>query len=365
MPNAVNWIWITRTSVGAVAVRCIAVLTTALILTTTNVHAELVGYWSFDDTLDDSSGQGNTGTLIGDPVFDDDVSALLGGGRSMVFDGDDAVDLGNPDILNFGTSDFTIAAWAKKVGGSSRGNVYSNGGDNSGGVRTVLAIGESGGAGSVVLTLDDDTNKRQPRSGNPREAGFNPTSAPDDEWGHLVGLRAGNEARVYFNGVLGDLIMLPNGYDLSGMSQLPSYIGVGASANSNPIGAFLKWFTGKIDEVAIWNEALDDDFISFLSLGGAIIEAPTNPGDFNADGQLDMADFLIMAENFNESFPFNESFAKGDQTRDRKVDLADFLEIREIFNAAQPGALASVPEPSCLVLLGCGALCLLGRRRRR
>ena len=76
-----------------------------------------------------------------------------------------------------------------------------------------------------------------------------------------------------------------------------------------------------------------------------------------------MADFLILAENFNESFPFEESFAKGDQTRDGKVDLADFLETRLLFNAAQQGALASVPEPSSLALMSLGALCLLARRR--
>ncbi len=75
-----------------------------------------------------------------------------------------------------------------------------------------------------------------------------------------------------------------------------------------------------------------------------------DPGDFNADGQVDLADFLVMAGNFNESFSVVESFEKGDQTRDGIVDLADFLEARQIFNAAQQGTLASVPEPAGLTL---------------
>ena len=50
------------------------------------------------------------------------------------------VDLGNPDILNFSDNDFTIASWMKVPELLfQRGNIFSNGGDNGGGVRYVLA----------------------------------------------------------------------------------------------------------------------------------------------------------------------------------------------------------------------------------
>ena len=82
-----------------------------------------------------------------------------------------------------------------------------------------------------------------------------------------------------------------------------------------------------------------------------------DPGDFNDDGAVDLADFSIMAENFNMSFSVVDSFARGDQTRDGNVDLADFLAVRTIFSA--PAGAASVPEPaglslamSCVLLLG-------------
>ena len=256
--------------------RLLAVMAITGLFVTPSLHADLVGYWNFDDNISDLSGQGNNGQLIGDPVYDGDVPAQLGSGKSMLFDGDDAVILGNPAILNFGTGDFTISAWSKKDSSvDQRGNVYSNGGDNGGGIRSVLAIGEFiVHPQSVVLTLDDNSDKIQPRSGDPRGTGFDPINAPDDQWSHIIGMRAGNEARVYVNGVLADMVILPNGYDLSGQSQLPAYIGVGASANSDPIGAFEKFYTGRIDDVSIWDTALSANDISFLTAGGDVLPIP-------------------------------------------------------------------------------------------
>lgn len=330
----------------------------------TAARSELVGWWALDGDLLDSSGQGNDGTMIGDPTFDADVPGALGSGMSMDFDGDDAIDLGNPAILDFGVGDWTISAWAKKVGGSDRGNIYSKGGDNGGGIRTVLAIGETGTGQSLVLTtdVDQDTGAKQQAISTSGEIGDFPTV--DDEWNHVLGMRSGDEIRVYLNGVLADTTPLRTDppYDLGGTSQLPAYIGVGADAASDPQGAFLKWFTGKIDDVAIWNEALSDDFIAGLASGvppGAGL--PDLFGDFNADGTLDLADYEIMLANFYTGSTHEE----GNMNLRGTVDLEDFRQFREAFNAA--GGTASVPEPSALALLFLGIACLVGRAvvRRR
>lgn len=331
---------------------------------TQRATAELVGYWPLNGDFTDLSGQGNDGEAVGAPEFDDDVFEAFGG-QSLRLNGEDAVLLGNPDILNFGTGDFTISAWAKKDAGG-RGNVYSNGGDNGGGIRSVLAIGETGGPDAVVLTLDvndGDGAKRQSVSTDESD-GFPALTATDEEWNHIVGMRAGDESRVYVNGELADIISLREGYDLSGMSQIPSYIGVGASAASDPIGALEKWYVGFIDEVAIWDEALSDEFIVNLAGGAPILEDIENPGDFNMDGQVTLADFLIMADNFNEKFPIAESFAKGDASRDGRIDLSDFIILRAAFGGAGEPAAASVPEPSGVCLAMFGLLALASRRRR-
>ena len=106
--------------------------------------------------------------------------------------------------------------------------------------------------------------------------------------------------------------------------------------------------------------------------GNAILHAailaragePVTPGDFNSDGNIDLADFAIMVENFNGT---GKSFAEGDNNFNRRVDLEDFIQFRDLFAGANPGGGGqAVPEPGspAALLLG-GTLATLFRRSRR
>ena len=124
-----------------------------------SARADLLGYWPMEGDTKDQTSNGLDGELIGDAAFVDDVPEALGGGMSLllnteftldggVSEGDiDAegnpgyVDLGNPDILNFSDNDFTIASWMKVPEVLfQRGNIFSNGGDNSGGVSVCFGL---------------------------------------------------------------------------------------------------------------------------------------------------------------------------------------------------------------------------------
>ncbi len=120
---------------------------------------------------------------------------------------------------------------------------------------------------------------------------------------------------------------------------------------------------GRIDEFAIWDEALTDEDIIALSKGGQVLPLPEPLGDFNGDKLVDTADFLIMAANFGLKFSRDDSITKGDFNGDTRVNLKDFLGFRTLINSQQ-GATAAVPEPNSLALLGIVGGWLLVRRRR-
>lgn len=93
------------------------------------------------------------------------------------------------------------------------------------------------------------------------------------------------------------------------------------------------------------------------------VDRPGDPGDFDQNGTVDMADFALLRDNLNDRFSLAESFGKGDNNRDGLVDLHDFIEFRAIFNG-EAGS-AAVPEPAAIVLVCLAALGALPWVRRR
>lgn len=126
---------------------------------------------------------------------------------------------------------------------------------------------------------------------------------------------------------------------------------------SNPGGDGL-FFAGVIDELALYNIALDQETI----MAHALIEPRDPPGDFNDDGEMNLADFEILLANFGLRFGRDDAINHGDFNRDQFVDLADFRDFRAAFNA--PAGAAAVPEPHSILLL-CMAAMSAGLLRRR
>jgi hypothetical protein len=214
-----------------------------------------VALWKLDDgdgtTAVDSSSNGNDGTLNGDPQW---VTGMING--ALEFDGvDDYVDCGNPTVLDFGTGDFTVAAWIQTTSTQQQKTVYAKGGDNSGGIRYTLAMGEAND-NKMTLTTDDDKSKKQAKGA---------TIVNDGLWHHVVGMRYGNTSLVYVDGVLDGSVDLPEGYDLSGTSQANAYIGAIDGASDPANVALEKFFNGTIDDVHIYDWALSDAEISLIA----------------------------------------------------------------------------------------------------
>jgi hypothetical protein len=99
---------------------------------------------------------------------------------------------------------------------------------------------------------------------------------------------------------------------------------------------------------------------------------PFAKGDFDVDGEINVDDWVILRTNQLanlSSFSLAEAYRRGDLNGDKLSDHADFVEFKTLFDAANgAGAfadmLASVPEPSSVLLLSAAGIFGLSVRRR-
>jgi len=121
---------------------------------------------------------------------------------------------------------------------------------------------------------------------------------------------------------------------------------------------------GVIELGVFGNAGLGDDPALFTSTGLWTIVPGADDADFDADNDVDGADFLTWQRGF-ESFGFQPS---GDASRDDFIDALDLSIWEDQFgNVSSPLAVSiTVPEPGTLLLV-CTALgmCAAATRRRR
>ena len=279
---------------------------------TSPTNAELVGWWRLDEgsgtVARDSSGNGNNGTLQGNPQW---TTGMLGG--ALQFDGDDYVNCGNQNVLNFGTGDWTVSAWIKTTQ-IDKGTIFAKGGDNSGGIRYTLATHEAN-ANKLTLTVDDNTTKVQ---------ALGATVVIDGQWYHVAAMRQGTTISVYVNGVLDGTTTVSSGYNLSGTSQHDALIG---AMTAHDTGGLIKYYIGVIDDVRVYSQALTPDELRSAMSGGKgfpLAKGPTPP-----DGAVITAtwasldwtpgDFAVshdvyVGENFADVNVGTSSAFRGNQT---------------------------------------------------
>jgi hypothetical protein len=97
----------------------------------------------------------------------------------------------------------------------------------------------------------------------------------------------------------------------------------------------------------------------------------TAPGDFNVDGKVDAADYVVWRKSDGAA---TAMFTEGDGDLDGDVDDADFNLWRSNYgfvrqplspNAGSGSGTAAVPEPSAAALLLVGLCVLVSRLKRR
>ncbi|MBI2591682.1 MAG: hypothetical protein HYW34_03330 [Candidatus Brennerbacteria bacterium] len=220
----------------------------------------LVGYWKFDDgsgiTALDSSGVGNTGTVVNGPVWTAGKSA-----GALDFDGvDDYVSVANSTTLNINGNVLTISAWIKPdvVGGSTNATFV-----RKANITDKFILRNDALANGVTFVIDTGTNSFVTNVGT-LQTGI---------WQLVTAIYDGSNMRVHINASQVGSPTAKTGTLVSDTD--PLYIG----AN----GGTLQFFNGIIDEVRIYNRALSDSEVKQLYEDtGILIRLKNDPAKIKA-----------------------------------------------------------------------------------
>ena len=209
---------------------------------------DCVGEWKLDegielkginanagDLVNDTSGNGNTGTISGDPVWQSGVN----GYSALDFDGvDDYVEVADSDTLDI-TDAITVEAWVSLKGGSQT-MIRKNGNDWL--LEWVGTMPQWG-----VLTSDGWYLLNG--SGDYASLNLN-------QWYHIIGTYNGVESKIYIDGQEAATPISCSGTIITS----DSFLRIGNWAG--------EIFNGFIDEVRIYSEALSAEQIKENYLAG-------------------------------------------------------------------------------------------------
>ena len=259
-----------------------------------NTSADLVAHWKFDESsgsvAHDTSGNGNNGTLKGDPHW---VAGKIGGAIQLDGDGD-YVDVGSVGIS--GTDQRTMAGWVKASttdipawtsvfgfvpDGDTDGTYYDIEVDDAGNYIVFV-----GGWGSIFIPVDT-------------------------QWHHFALTYTGAGGSWYLDGQLVD--------SLDGEVGTIDRVRIGARlSNSN-------YFPGLIDDVRIYNTVLTLTEIKKLMAGSRAYDPSPPDGVLYVDtwvslgwlpGNNAVSHDVYFGENFADVNDGTESTFQGNQTEE-------------------------------------------------
>jgi hypothetical protein len=271
----------------------------------------LVGYWPLDDLSgDDASGNGLHGEVMG--VIDTTEDRLGNPTGAMLFSGfaDDFVDLGDEEAFQM-TGAMSVSAWV----------ILDSANVNNGRI-----IAKSGLGGSRSWSLNIESGNSDPTfqiaiDGNANLSVSDIDPLPQDEWVHMTGVyRPGDRTEIYVNGELKEFLDVGIPDEQFSDNGLPVLIG-----SRNQCGN-CGWM-GSIDDVALWNRALDEAEVVQLfqnGIGGAL------PGDFDGDGTLHADDLdELTRQAAGAAHP-----AAYDLNQDAMVNEMDIgIWVKDLFNS--------------------------------
>jgi methionine-rich copper-binding protein CopC len=193
--------------------------------------------------IKDSTRYHNHGSPQGGMTVGDSVAGKLGNGNALDFDGsNDYINLGDTDVVDFGTGDFEFSAWAKTNNTATQQMLFGK--DTIGARQFEFRTSGTGGVRFSYWTSGSMVYRDQA------------SILQDTSWHHVVALKRGTSFEIYQDGSLAG----------SGTTG-GSHGSVDATSASLRIGSreysgFQSYFDGQIDEARIANRANSAAWIS-------------------------------------------------------------------------------------------------------
>jgi len=228
-------------------------------------NATIVATWLFDEgsgqTVKDSSGNKNDGTITGDSVWSDGKF-----GKALEFNGQNTiVDCGNGANLDFnGQKNFSISAWVKSNNENmASGMIVWKALGCSTWAQYGFGVGDIEGVGSSANILSFYYRES---NGDAKEIVVDKTGIPANEWVHVAGTYDGSLLSLYRNG---ELVATQNSNGVPWASTEKVYIG------GDPGCGIRYIWSGQIDELLIFNTTLSIDDVKSLMEGYASLGGTT------------------------------------------------------------------------------------------
>ncbi len=203
-----------------------------------DIDEALAAYWSFNEddgeTVRDSTDNGHDGTLIGNPKW---IADGKYGGALEFAEAENEVNI--PFHVDLNENIFTVCAWVNvKTGGT--------------GHRAVVSSRDDGPQRGYIFYVVPNNSYSFWAGGG----GWSQVQGPAaslDEWDHIAGTYADGTMKFYVNGEMA------GSKDANIALNTEQELLIGAGQNEGAKHNF--FFKGKIDEVRIYDAALDADTI--------------------------------------------------------------------------------------------------------
>ena len=209
----------------------------------------LVAYYPFNGNANDISGNGNNGTVSGATLTTDRFGNA---NKAYSFDGvNNNIIVPNSSSLNISSNEISISMWIKWQNSDADYNYrgLSKGGQDVGSGYELIVRGESYWGGDFgAIEFDIPTNNT---------LGVQNTNSFRNQWVHLLSVFNNGVRKIYVNGILSAIDTTSNTSILPNTNDL--YLGP-----RNPINNYAGQLNGCLDDIRIYNSALNNQEIQAL-----------------------------------------------------------------------------------------------------